>query len=593
MAFGAGLLPPSPARASVPPSSTLASDSSDLVKEARKRQADFETFRERNIPVVREGPGRRCDQRILRICIWFGGEEEERFPPESEEVSLARNELINMLADAAQKIHDPWIMGQLVQYVAQAGRYADAEKVARKCELTESWWCSALLGYALHLEGQEVASEEAFRKALATLPDDKDLRERWLTPLYIFTPGAEKDFKHLEPDEQSREWDLFWRLSDPLYLVEGNDRFTDHYARWVEVENQRDAQNPEGMPWGEDLDETLVRYGRNTGWSRVFSPEQTARQGFRGRLVDTRQVVGHHAPHSRGYLFPEQFLKSPSDIPPESWITAPRESRTWYAPPYAPDFRGLESQVGRFRRTDRMLVVGAYRPAPPTLDTTGTVAPSPYGGREAPPAEGPVQSGLFLVPLDGGPTVDTLGASADGVFTLTAAPGQYVTSLEVFDAAHKRAWRARQGVRQDPLVPGIVAVSDLMLLEPGAPVPGSLEEAIPHIRRDVRVHRGERFRVVWEVYGLGVQDPAQVTLGFTEGRPGFLQRVGKFLGVIQPSQPVEVSFSETNPNAEQTLFRTMEIELPDLDPGDYTLHLRLDLPGRGPAITSRPIIVEP
>ena len=60
-------------------------------------------------------------------------------------------------------------------------------------------------------------------------------------------------------------------------------------------------------------------------------------------LRDTRQVVGHHQPRSRGYLFPEEYLESPADIPPESWITAPREARTWYAPPYAPDFRGLET----------------------------------------------------------------------------------------------------------------------------------------------------------------------------------------------------------------------------------------------------------
>ena len=36
----------------------------------------------------------------------------------------------------------------------------------------------------------------------------------------------------------------------------------------------------------------------------------------------------------------------------------------------------------------------------------------------------------------------------------------------------------------------------------------------------------------------------------------------------------------------------MTLELPDIEPGEYTLHLRLDLPGREPAITSRPIFVE-
>lgn len=84
-----------------------------------------------------------------------------------------------------------------------------------------------------------------------------------------------------------------------------------------------------------------------------------------------------------------------------------------------------------------------------------------------------------------------------------------------------------------------------------------------------------------------------MTVGFTEGRPGFLQRVGEFLGVLEPDRPVEVTFSDAGPDAVQTAFRAVTLELPELDPGQYTLHLRLDLAGREPAIASRPIIVEP
>jgi hypothetical protein len=43
----------------------------------------------------------------------------------------------------------------------------------------------------------------------------------------------------------------------------------------------------------------------------------------------------------------------------------------------------------------------------------------------------------------------------------------------------------------------------------------------------------------------------------------------------------------------QTVFRAVEYGLPDLQPGEYTLHLRLDIPGREPTVTSRPITVEP
>jgi len=98
--------------------------------------------------------------------------------------------------------------------------------------------------------------------------------------------------------------------------------------------------------------------------------------------------------------------------------------------------------------------------------------------------------------------------------------------------------------------------------------------------------------VVWEVYGLRIQEPVRVTIGFSRGRPGFLTRVGEFLGVIEPEQPVDITFEDTGPDRVQAVFRSVELQLPDLDPGEYTLHLRLELSGRTPVVTSRPIIVE-
>jgi hypothetical protein len=167
-----------------------------------------------------------------------------------------------------------------------------------------------------------------------------------------------------------------------------------------------------------------------------------------------------------------------------------------------------------------------------------------------------------------------------------------VSGLEVVDLEGRRAWRARQGVVQLALSPGAVDVSDLMILREGAPLPSSLDEAIPHVRPGVRVRAGERFPVVWEAYGLRVQEPVTITIGFSRGRPGFLARVGEFLGVIEPDRPVDISFEDAGPDVVQSVFRAVELELPDLEPGDYTLHLRLEITGRTPVVTSRPILVE-
>jgi hypothetical protein len=360
------------------------------------------------------------------------------------------------------------------------------------------------------------------------------------------------------------------------------------------------------MIWGEDLEETLIRYGREIGWSRVIGMPAVP-------MGDSRSTWGHHHPLSRGYLFPEEFLRAPADVLPESWITGPRESRNWYVAPYAPDFRGLDTQVARFRRGDDMLVIAAYRPTPserdPFADETpaappprnpfarggfGQPAPAPAAQSTPADAGGPVRAALFLMPeAAGSAPVSVERTEREGVMTLTAPSGRYVSSVEVFEPEAGRAWRARQGVIQDPMVMGLVAVSDLLILREGAPIPEDLDEATALARPGVRVRAEEQFVVAWEVYGLGVDQEVEVTLGFTEGRPAFLTRVGEFLGIVEPADPVEITFTDAGADNVQTLFRSIAIQLPELEPGEYTLHLRLDLFGREPSIASRPIIVTP
>jgi hypothetical protein len=582
--LGLFLLAPTPNAAQESPSRSAQVE--ELLQEARDRQEEFERYRGSRIPVSPVTGEPTCDEQIGRICIWFGGEGETDFPRERPEVGEARVELISFLTETEERVPDRWVLGQLVYYLIENRDVAGATRVATECGIPEVWWCAALRGYILHLTANDVASEAAFREALASMPPDE--RERWTSLRYVLTGDGVERFARMEPAERDRRWELFWRLSDPLFLIEGNDRLTDHFARIVEAVNWQDAANPMGIPWDEDMEATLIRYGRNIGYSRTYDPVATFRL-----MGDTRRVLGHHHPKSRGYLFPEEFLESPSDIPPESWITAPREARTWYAPRYSPDMYALETQVGRFRRGEMMLVVGAYRPALPVADSTQAETPeadTPPGGEFG--IQGLPEAALFLIPEDGSEPRFVRGIDAEGVLTINSPPGRYVSGLEVVDLRGKQAWRARQGVVQLPLAPGLIDVSDLLILKEGTPLPESLEEAIPHVRPGVRIRRGERFPVVWEAYGLRVLEPVRVTLGFTRGRPGFLTRVGEFLGVLEPDRPVEVIFEDRGPDSVQTAFRSIELQLPDLDPGEYTLHLKLELAGRLPIVTSRPIIVE-
>lgn len=593
--------------AAVTPTAVRGQDQAETLRDVQELQVEYEAFRESRTPLARgERPQASCDERIGRICIWFGGEGEDDYPGELREVKQAREDLIRALFDAHDVMQDRWVLGMLVHYLVENGNLDEAERVAFECGIEEEWWCDALQGYALHKRTEYVEAEGAFRNALDAMPDD--VWREWTTLRYILPPDEAEAFDRLSDAERMLEWDRFWRLSDPLFLFEGNDRFTDHLSRWVVARNYREAAEPlgqkvlaservnrPGTEWDEDLEETLVRYGLNIGYSRRHDPSrmpgalrpQNPRGGFENGIADTRQMIGHHHPKSRGYIFPPEFLPSPAEIPPESWITAPREARTWHAPLYAPEVQGLETQVGRFRREESMLVVGAYRP---TIPMAGGRSAPVWGAGDLP--EEPPHAALFLIPVEGGPFVNVLGREPEGVFTIEARPGEYVSSLEVVDLPERRAWRARQGIVQKPLEPGLVSVSDLMILKEGTPLPDSFNEAVPHVRPGVRVRSGERFGVFWEVYGLRIREPVRVTVGFSEGRPGFLERVGEFLGVIEPEQQVDITFDDFGPEQVQAVFRSIELELPDLEPGEYTLHLQLDLAGRTPVVTSRPIIVE-
>lgn len=56
--------------------------------------------------------------------------------------------------------------------------------------------------------------------------------------------------------------------------------------------------------------------------------------------------------------------------------------------------------------------------------------------------------------------------------------------------------------------------------------------------------------------------------------------------------PVEVSFDTHGADEVERVFRAFELALPELEPGEYTLHVRLERPGREPVTSSRPLTIE-
>ena len=590
-------------------------DSVALHEEAKEAQARFERFRESRIPPELGGFGGGCDEIVGRFCLRFeSGEDESEWsvPEEPVEFGMARVRVLRELREIHDQIpRDSWILGQRVFYMGEVGDWPGAENLIRRCG-GGNWWCTSLLGFVSHAQGDWNTASDLFALAVDQMPEG----ENFLSLALLLDPDA-LDVYESSSDQGAAE-ERLWLLSDPLYLVDGNDRMTEQYARAVLVRMRREAVNPYGVEWGDDVEELTLRYGAEKAWERRRALPS-------GQLQDTRSIVGRHHPKSQEFLPPDEALEDPAQVAPGDWTLEQERPWTGYAPPYAPDLNALETQVARFRRADSLLVAGAFAPEEEDAETDSrrrtrnprvvdlraqrneargdrqartdpfrrpVEEPQPFLVEEPEP-EGPIQSGLFLIDTERGTTHQVLGEGPRGVFQLQVPNGRYVVGIEAFSADAKQAWRDRHGLWQDSILPGLAAVSDLLILEGGGEIPTSLDEALPTALPAVRIRAGEALKVAWELYGLAIGESASVRIGVDQGGQGFIRRLGQFLRVLEPESPVVMTYEDAGPDVLGTVFRAVQLNFPDLEPGEYTLTVEIELSGREPMVVARPIVIVP
>ncbi len=572
LAVLAALAPELPAQSAAsrpaPAAVQAARDSARVLGSARSAQAAFERLRFRYLPWTDEGArADRCDEYIGRFCLWYDDEDETDWvpPPETEQVKEGRDALIARLAEAAARYPgDAWVAGQRVRYLVEAGRAEEAAAAARECRA--GWWCGALEGYALHAAGRTVASDSAFEGALAGMPE-KD-RSEWTELKPLLSDEEWREFRRLRelaPDAEAR----FWWLADPFWGFPGNDLRTEHLSRNVVDRLQDRAVVTEGLSWGDDLREILLRFGQPIGWERVRPNHFMLAQG-------RASVVTHYEPESRSFVPPVRFLRDPAEAGEDDWPLDDEEARTAYAPAYAGTIDELEHQVARFRRGDSALVVAAFALDPDSI-----------------PAGSTTDAALVLAtdhraePLIARETV----TGTRGVVSLAAEPGDRVISLETQTLQAKRAGRARYGLRL-PAGSGGVTVSDVLLLQSPDPLPSTLDDAIPQARGSTRVRVGESLGLFWEVYGLPERpDTVGISVSVHRGSKGWGRRMAEQLGLVGEATPIRVQWNEET-GGETTLARTLVLAIRDLSPGEYTLELSVAPREGEPATTRRTLRVE-
>lgn len=571
-------LSPDTRTAGLPPVHPLPQDSQEVREETEDRQRAFEERRRSHLETTWGRSVTRCDEVVGRFCLWHGEGGDWEPPEEPVPVREARRRLVAVLDTAARRIPgDPWVAGQRVRYLVEGGRNGAALEAAGECRAAP-WWCRALAGLVHHRAGRYPEAERSFRAALESMDRERECRWRDLRDLL---EGELRDrLGDLSCGDRSGLEERVWWLADPFYLVRGNDRRSEHFARRVLDRTQRDAESPSGVSWGEDLQELLVRYGWPAGWERDVSTDATE-----------TSVISHYPDPARRWMPPEAHeVRAPDSIPEDGWPLDPPDSQSEYAPGYVRAFGTLHSRVSRFRRGDSALLVAAYELEPHALAGEGR---DPDTVR----VRGWARAGLFLDPGPARPpaSATTRTQGRRGVLAVRSAAGGRLLSLEVLAPADSVAARRRHGVQLPSLPEEGLALSDLMLVEAeGDTLPASLEEVLARARPRAGYRPGRRVGLYWELYGpRGAVERVRTSVSLSREGGGFFRSLGALLGLgAGGGEEVRMEWEDRISPVRGAHPRSLVIRLPERLPEDeYTLRVEAAPPGGDTAVASRRIRV--
>lgn len=541
-------------------SRSQAPDSAQILRKAHELQAKFERQRRQMLPRFYLGAPTHC-LIVGRFCQWHANLSAYTIPDEGNKIRQARARLLRDLETAGRAVPgDDWIVGQRVRYLAETRDMA-AIRVARECTATK-WWCDALTGYALHIDGDFVGADSAFSLALDGMPPG--LRCHWINVSPLLDSDLRKTYRRLPCAEREARLGRIWWLADPLLMTPGNERRTEHFARVLHTALQQEARNTHGLSWGGDLAELTVRFGWPEKWTQQPSPSMYP--GVEPSITGHEREPGFHF-----FLttWPPDSLGLVTDSLWEIDQFPPREK---YSPLYARAFVNLDAQVARFRRGDSTLVVAAYDVSRDTL----------FRGRK-------FRAALAAMGDDATPAVirDVPDAPARQVLTLTTPWKSQLIGVELLATDSAAAARWRSGFAEVPLAPDRISVSDLLFVESGPSLPADLAEATGRAHGGTVFARNTKIGLFWELYG---QTPADstlpISLTISPLETGLLRSALGALRVAPKPTPLNIRWQE-NGAAGVLSPRSLLLDLSLLPPGKYEVMLAV---GSAQVAVSRRVI---
>jgi len=141
--------------------------------------------------------------------------------------------------------------GQMDEYLAQA-----AELVELTPERAES---HLYLGLGLHAAGHEEESARAFERGIGMLGPEEQAPFDDLAPIMRRRRAAV--YAALPDSTRARFKETFWRLGDPLFLTDANERQLEHWARVVYADLRFSEPRSGRRGWDTEAGLEFIRYG--------------------------------------------------------------------------------------------------------------------------------------------------------------------------------------------------------------------------------------------------------------------------------------------------------------------------------------------
>jgi hypothetical protein len=542
-----------------PRSAQLLPDSAAVSRQARDLQARFERRRRFLLPRFHTGAADNC-LIVGRFCEWHPNLRDYVVPEEGNDIRREREELLRNLERASASLPgDDWIVGQRVRYLVES-RDTAAIGVARSCRASK-WWCEALLGLALHVDGNFVGADSAFAIALADMPPLTRCRWTDLSPL--LDDDIRKPYGKMTCAQREAVNAQIWWTADPLYMTPGNERRTEHFSRVTQTALHEDAANTYGMGWGGDLAELILRFGWAEKWT----------QAWPGQRLDVRPAITGHEREPGFHFFltrrPPDSLSQVADSLFDIYQSPLREQ---YSPIYTRAFVRLDAQVARFRRGDSTRVVAAYDVSADTI----------FGRR---------QFTAVLVTMGDETTTpiqsDVAESPARNVLTVTTPWKSQLVGVELLARDSAGAARWRSGLGEIPLDSGGVSVSDLLFVDGGPSLPVDLDDAIARAHGGTKFRRDTRIGLFWELYGKTPADSAlPISLTIMPIDEGLLRRAFRALRMAPRLTPLNVRWQENGASGVLSP-RSVLLDLSLVPAGKYAVKLEV---GNSPAAVASRII---